>query len=87
MFFAFISNLGPNNKPQIVQSWPQVFSALIPSVKWALVLDTKYIMWNKWEYMFDISKSFTFLRKHDVYDHINEPYSRIMKYLYKKLEI
>jgi hypothetical protein len=31
--------------------------------------------------MFDISKSFTPLHKHDVYDHINEPYSRIMKYL------
>jgi hypothetical protein len=33
--------------------------------------------------MFDISKSFTSLHKHDVYDHINEPYSRIMKYLEK----
>jgi hypothetical protein len=37
---AFISNLRPNNKPKIAQSWPQVFSTLTPSVKQAL----RYLM-------------------------------------------
>jgi hypothetical protein len=35
-----ISNVGPNNKPKNAQSWPQVFSALTPSVKRALVYHT-----------------------------------------------
>jgi hypothetical protein len=34
---AFISNLGPNNKAKNAQSWPLVFSAPTPSVKWALL--------------------------------------------------
>jgi hypothetical protein len=34
---AFISNLGPNNKPKNAQSWPQVFWALTPGVTQALV--------------------------------------------------
>jgi hypothetical protein len=34
-FLAFISNLGPNNKPKMLKGGPQVFSALTSSVKWA----------------------------------------------------
>jgi hypothetical protein len=30
---AFISNLGPKNKPKILKRWPQVFSDLAPSFK------------------------------------------------------
>jgi hypothetical protein len=33
---AFISNLGPNNQPKNAQSWPQVSSAMTPSVKASL---------------------------------------------------
>jgi hypothetical protein len=33
--------LGPNNKPKKAQRWPQVFSGLTPSVKWALIITSK----------------------------------------------
>jgi hypothetical protein len=33
---AFISNLGAKQQAKNAQSWPQVFSALTPSVKWGL---------------------------------------------------
>jgi hypothetical protein len=34
---AFISNLGPNNKPKMLKVGPKFFWPLTPSVKWALM--------------------------------------------------
>ncbi len=45
LHFCYLTWGQPNNKPKNAQSWPQVFSGLVPSVKWALIITSKN--WKK----------------------------------------